>query len=75
MIHIRLSRREKYIFIIAIGVIIISMAYNFIFEHLFKKWEALNSEIIAKRVKFNKEIRLLENRNSSPLRFKHITKI
>lgn len=62
--YIRLSKREKCIFIIAIGVIIMGMAYNFIFEHLFERWGLLNNEIIAKRAKFNKEIRLLENRNS-----------
>ncbi|OIO32988.1 MAG: hypothetical protein AUJ70_04240 [Candidatus Omnitrophica bacterium CG1_02_40_15] len=64
LIHIKLSKREKYIVVITISVIIMGMLYNFIFVHLFKRWEAADSEIIAKRAKFNKEIRLLENRNS-----------
>lgn len=74
LIHMKLSKREKYIFIITIGIIIMGMAYNFIFEHLFKRWEALNSEIIAKRAKFNKEIRLLENKNSIILEYNNYAK-
>lgn len=72
--HIKLSKREKYVFIITISVIIMGMAYNFIFEHIFKRWEALNREIIVKRVKFNKEIRLLENRNSIILEYNNYAK-
>lgn len=69
LIHIRFTKRERYISIITLGVIVIGMLYNFVFEGAFKKWQALNAGIIAKKSKFNKEIRLLEKRNSIILEY------
>jgi len=64
MIHIDFSKREKYIFIASIFFISAIFLYNFIFELGIKKWQAVNSEIAAKKAEMNKGIRLLERRDA-----------
>jgi Tfp pilus assembly protein PilO len=63
MLHIGLSTRERFIFIITAIFIAIALLYNFIFEPISKKWQFMNKEIVAKKVKLNKGIKLLENKN------------
>ena len=64
MMHIGLSKRERYIFGVTIIFIIGAFAYNFLFEPAFNKWQLLNRESAAKKVRFEKGIRLLQNRDS-----------
>lgn len=40
-----------------------ALSYNFIFELGFKKWQALNNEITAKKAKMVKDIRLIKKRD------------
>ena len=63
MIHVSLSKREKYIFTAALVFIGIAILYNFIFEPGIKKWQAASRDITAKKARLNKGIRLLERRN------------
>ena len=64
MIAINLSKREKYIFIIAVFFIGSALLYNLVLEPGFKKWRAANAEIAAKSARINIGIRLLERRNA-----------
>ncbi len=63
MIAINLSKREKYIFIATITFIASVLLYNFIFEPGLKKWQAANNEIITKRAKIDKGVRLIQKRD------------
>lgn len=60
---INLSKREKYIFIATIIVIVSAVAYNIIFVPIGRDWDSLNNEIVVKRAKLTKAIRLLENQD------------
>jgi Tfp pilus assembly protein PilO len=64
MIAINLSKREKYIFIATITFIASVLLYNFIFEPGLKKWRAANNEILAKKAKMDKGIRLIQRKNA-----------
>jgi len=64
MIYSNLSKREKHILIITIFIILSALAYNFVLEPIFKKWNALNNEIAVERTKIVKSLRLLNNRDS-----------
>ncbi|MDP2920764.1 MAG: type 4a pilus biogenesis protein PilO [Candidatus Omnitrophota bacterium] len=64
MIHVSLSKREKYIFIAALVFIGIAILYNFILEPGIKKWQSANGEMTAKKARLNKGIRLLERRET-----------
>jgi len=63
MIAINLSKREKYIFIATITFIASVLLHNFIFEPGLKKWQAANNEIITKRAKIDKGVRLIQKRD------------
>lgn len=63
MIHISLSKREKYISIVTLSFIAIAILYNFILEPGIKKWQTIDGEMAAKKVKLNKGVRLLERRD------------
>jgi len=64
MMHIGLSKRERYVFGVTIIFIIGAFSYNLLFEPAFNKWQFLNREAVAKKVRFEKSIRLLKNRDS-----------
>jgi Tfp pilus assembly protein PilO len=57
------SKRERYIFIATLIVISLALAYNFIIEPFFKKWNSVNAEIVKKRAVLRKGLKLLDNRN------------
>lgn len=57
------SKREKYIFITAVSIIIGALLYNFVYERLMKKWNGLNIEITQKKVMLDKAIRLRGQRD------------
>ena len=61
---LNISKRERYILIAVVAVVISAILYNFIFEPALKKWSTLNKEILVKRTKIKKELKLLENRNT-----------
>ncbi|MDP8230510.1 MAG: type 4a pilus biogenesis protein PilO [Candidatus Gorgyraea atricola] len=58
-----ISKREKYISIIATGVVVLALAYNFLIDPLFKKWHNFNNDIIKNEIALKKGLKLLENRN------------
>lgn len=58
-----ISRRENYIFIIAMALIVMALLYNFIIEAGLKKWQVLNNEIVVKRAIMNKGMRLMKRRD------------
>lgn len=64
MIRSSLSKREKYIFILTVVVVISALAYNFILGPSFKKWHSLNSEIAIEKARIRKGLRLLETQNT-----------
>lgn len=64
MIRTSLSKRERYIFIVTVGVIISALMYNFIFEPTIKRWNSINNKIMLKKAMFRKGLRLLEDRDS-----------
>ena len=74
MIHINLSKRENYIFIVAIFFIGTIFLYNFIFKPGVKKWQFANSEIAAKKAEMNKGIRLIERRDAIMQEYNKYTK-
>jgi Tfp pilus assembly protein PilO len=57
------SKRERYIFIATLVVISLALAYNFIIEPFFKKWNSVDAEIVKKRTVLKKSLKLLDNRN------------
>ena len=64
MIPINFSKREKYVLIAAIVFIAAALLYNFILEPGVKKWRLGDMEILAKKIKISKGVRLLERRDS-----------
>ena len=59
-----LSKREKYIFIVTVAIIMSALAYNFIIEPIFKKWHSVNNEIIIEKTRLKKGLKLLDDRNT-----------
>ena len=59
-----LSKRERYIFILAVIVVILAISYNFIFKPIFGKWHTLNNEIIIKKARIRKSLKLLGDQNA-----------
>jgi len=64
MIRSGLSRREKYIFILTVVIVILAGVYNFILGPSFKKWHSLNSEIAIEKARVKKGLKLLETQNA-----------
>lgn len=64
MIYEMLSKRERYIFVAAMAVIVLALTYNFVLEPFLKRWDYLNNEIIVKETEFRKAIKLLKARDS-----------
>jgi Tfp pilus assembly protein PilO len=60
MIYASFSKREKNIFIIAIIFIAAALSCNFIFKPCIEKWQSLNKEILIKKARISKDIRLIE---------------
>jgi Tfp pilus assembly protein PilO len=63
MIFPHLSRREKYIFIIAVITVVSAITYKFIFEPVLKKMTDLDKELFVKTAALRKSRALLQNRN------------
>ena len=59
-----LSKRERYIFILAVIVVILAIFYNFILEPVFRKRRSLNNEIIITKARIRKSLKLLETQNT-----------
>lgn len=59
-----LSKRERYILISAIIVIISAIFYNFIIEPIFRKWHYINNEIIITKARVRKNLKLLETQDT-----------
>ncbi len=60
----KISKREKYLFIFTIVIIAGAVIYNFVLGSLFEKWTSLDNEIIAKKTALKKGLRLLEKRDA-----------
>ncbi len=63
MIRLNLSRRERYIFIVAVAFLGLAILYGLVFRPFFRKWKGLDSEIIAKSIEFKKGLRLLKDKD------------
>ncbi|MBU1932891.1 MAG: type 4a pilus biogenesis protein PilO [Candidatus Omnitrophica bacterium] len=59
-----LSKRERYIFISVVIVVILAIFYNFILEPVFRKRRSLNNEIIITKARIRKSLKLLETQNT-----------
>lgn len=59
-----ITKREKIILYITIGVIVFSIGFNFLFMPLLTKNDNLNKEINISRVKLTKYLRLLSQKDS-----------
>ena len=57
-----LSKREKAIFSLTVGVIIFSIIFNFLISPALKKAESLNKEIRVSRLKLKKYVQLLSQK-------------
>lgn len=57
------SRREKNIFLAAALIIAIGLVYNFIIEPFFKRWNSINSKVIAEKIRIKKGLRLLDDKD------------
>ncbi|MFC1667204.1 type 4a pilus biogenesis protein PilO [Candidatus Omnitrophota bacterium] len=64
MIRLSFSKPEKYIFIAAFIIIISGLAYHFIIEPFFKKWNSIDAEIVAVKARLKENMHLLENKNT-----------
>ncbi len=60
----KISKREKYLFIFTIVIIAGVVICNFMLGPLFEKWTSLDDEIIAKKAAIKKGLRLLEKRDA-----------
>ncbi|NQT75374.1 MAG: type 4a pilus biogenesis protein PilO [Candidatus Omnitrophica bacterium] len=63
MIRLNLSRRERYVFIVAVAFLGLAIVYGLVFRPFFRKWRSLDSEIIAKSIEFKKGLRLLKDKD------------
>ena len=59
MIFKSLSKREKFIFYIVMCALAIAFVYNFAAEPLTRKWSDMDREILAKKIKLEKYIKLI----------------
>lgn len=59
MIFSSLSKREKAILFLVLGIIAASFIYNFVLEPFMNKWVDLNGQISAKKAKLEKCVRLI----------------
>lgn len=58
---INFSRREKYIFILAVAVVISAFSYNFIFGPWLDKYDDISRHISLEKARLERGVRLLEN--------------
>lgn len=58
-----LSKREKNIFITTAVIVLLASCYKFIFEPIYRKWGMLNNEILIKRVRLEKDLRLMQKQD------------
>ena len=59
-----LSKREIYIFTSVVIVVVLVVFYKFIFGPIFRKGRSLNNEIIIKKAKVRKGLKLLKTQNT-----------
>lgn len=59
MIFSSMSKREKIILAVACAAICASIFYNFVFDPFIKKWLTIDTRIVAKQVKLQKDIKIL----------------
>ncbi len=60
----KISDRERYLFIFTIVIIAGAVIYNFVLGSLFEKCTSLDNEVIAKKATLGKGLRLLEKRDA-----------
>ena len=60
----KISKREKYLFIFTIVIIAGVVIYNFVLGSIFEKWTSLDNEVITKKAVLKKGLRLLEKRDA-----------
>lgn len=63
MILSTLSKRERAILYITVGIICAVGLYSFAIEPGAKKWMEINGQILAKRVRFQKDLKLIAQRD------------
>jgi len=71
MINLKLSQREKYIFITSLIVIGAALSYNFIIEPFLDKWKTIDSKIMITKARLKKGIRLLNGKDDIINRYKN----
>lgn len=59
MILQRLSKRERYILWVCVTVVLFSLLYNFVLEPAVGRWKSLGRELLAQRVKLEKNLRVI----------------
>ena len=60
----KISKREKYLFIFTVVIIAGAVIYNFVLGSIFEKWTSLDNGVIAKKTALKKGLRLLEKRDA-----------
>jgi len=68
-----LSKRERLILTLCIGIIALSILYAFVLEPFVNMWSGLNSEIESARLKLKKSTEILKRRREIAERYKNLS--
>ncbi|MFH1854070.1 MAG: type 4a pilus biogenesis protein PilO [Candidatus Omnitrophota bacterium] len=58
-----LSKRERYLFVSVAVIVILAIGCNFVFDPILKKQRIISNEIIIKKTKLRKSLKLLETQD------------
>ncbi len=70
-----LTKRERIILFLTFGVIVSSLIFNFIFIPLKNRFSSLNQQILSNRVKLEKSLKLLGERERIKTRYTEISSL
>lgn len=70
-----LTKRERVILFLTFGVIIFSLIFNFIFMPLKNRFSSLNQQILSNRIKLEKSLKLLKERERIKARYTEISSL
>ncbi|PIU41212.1 MAG: hypothetical protein COS99_06670 [Candidatus Omnitrophica bacterium CG07_land_8_20_14_0_80_42_15] len=69
----KLSKREKAVLFLCVGLIILSVLYNFILEPIAKKWIGFNSEIEIMRLKLKRSAEVVKRQRDIMDQYKSVS--
>lgn len=64
MFYHHLSNRERNFLFLTIAILIIFFFYNFIIGPIISKWKDLNIQLISKKIKLEKDLKIIRNKTN-----------